>query len=359
MSNSSPAVSILMPVHNGRPFLIEALDDLLAQTFADFELIAVDDGSTDGTSFILESYASSDDRITIIRNDDNIGLPRALNRGLEACRAPLVARADADDRYPPDRLMRQVDFLRAHPEVGLLSCGVHKITAEGERFKRVRFPLKDSHIRIRELFVNSFSHPGVMFRTELVRSLGGYNPDYWTAEDAELWARLKSHTRMANVAEPLVTYRKHGSSQMQKRSSEGKRLSLSVRQRALSDYLGRPLDIEEARAIVALFRGQPVPAEEIDVGRKGLWEVLDKAKEQETDDTLQFYRREAANSLIEQSNVHVDSNRGISRTLFLNAIQWDPRLLWDSDNFRRAIRLLLPRYMSRKIRNVKSEIFNI
>lgn len=325
MSPQIPTVSVLMPVHNGQSYLTEALDDLLAQTFRDFELVVVDDGSTDDTLTILNTYASHDERVVVLRNETNIGLPRALNCGLERCQGELVARADADDRYLHDRLERQVRFMRANPDVGLLSCAAHKMSASGHHYRAVYFPTEDGCIKIRELFVNSFSHPGVMFDRHLVEAVGGYDPTYWAAEDADLWARLRPHTKMANLPVPLVHYRTHSTSFMRTRGSEGEALSLSVRQRLLSQYLERPLDIDETRSIVALYRGNQDPnRSEINVGRAGLREVLQRAELQEEPETVRFYRREVARSLLQQAISWRDADRSLSWMLFKDAIWWDP-----------------------------------
>ena len=325
MPVEAPTVSILMPVHNGLPYLSEALNDLLAQTFADFELVVVDDGSTDNTRTVLERFAAQDERIVVIQNETNLGLPKTLNRGLARCRGKWVARADADDRYPQDRLERQIQFLEANPEVGLLSCAVRKMNASGFHYRAVCFPTDDRCIRMRELFVNSFSHPGAVFDRQLVEAVGGYDSSYWAAEDADLWARLAPHTKVANLPIPLVHYRTHGASFMHTRGSEGERLSLSVRQRLLSEYLDRPLDIDETRSIVGCYRGtQVLSTEDVEVGRAGLHEVLRCATSREEPDTVRFFKREVARSMLKQAITWSDTNRSLSGLLLKDAMQWDP-----------------------------------
>lgn len=315
-----------MPVYNGLPYLREALDDLLAQTFGDFELVVVEDGSTDGSLAVLEAYAERDPRVVIVRNGENLGLTPSLNRGLEHCRAPLVARADADDGYAPDRLERQVAFLDAHPEVGLLSCAVTKMTEEGKPYATSRFPTEDAHIRLRELFVNSFSHPGVMFRTDLVRSVGGYDPEFWTAEDCDLWARLRPHTRMANLAEPLVRYRVVSTSMMRTRGEGGMSLGLSVRQRLLSEYLGRSVPYEEARAISLLFKRRgPLEPDEVAAGVRGLQEVLRQAARCEPEHAVTYLRDEGSQALRWQAWLQRGRSTRRAWSLLASALLYDPR----------------------------------
>lgn len=329
MSPAVPAVSILMPVYNTERYLAEALDDLLAQTFTDFELIAVDDGSVDGSPELLEAYAARDRRVVLLRNDVNVGLPRTLNRGLEQCSAPLVARADADDRYHPERLARQVAFMAAHPDVGLLSCASQRMTPDGEWLKVAHFPTSDGAIRMRELFVNCFSHPGVMFRTDLVRRLGGYDPDYTVAEDADLWARLRATTKAANLAEPLVYYRVLPTSLMRSMTGEQERRGPVVRQRLLSQYLDRHVDMPQARAMVATFharRSAPASVQELRAGRAGLREVLCAARRKEDGETVAYFRREVALALLHHADFRRRSDPVTSWALLIDGLRWWPRL---------------------------------
>lgn len=253
-------------------------------------------------------------------------MTRSLNRGLERCRAPLVARADADDRYDARRLERQVAFMEAHPEVGLLSCAVEKMTAKGVVFATSRFPTRDETIRIRELFVNSFSHPGSMFRREIVHAVGGYDPTYWTAEDADLWSRLRPHTRFANLEEPLVRYRVVGSSMMRTRGAEGSRLSLSVRQRNLSEYLGRDVSSGESQAITDLFKRRgPLSPGDVAVGVRGFWEVLHRAAEREGTATVRYLRKEGSAALRWQAWLQRTNSTRFALWLLGVALRYDPR----------------------------------
>jgi GT2 family glycosyltransferase len=326
---AGPKLSVLMAAHDAAAFVDQALDDLLAQSFADFELVLVEDGSTDGTREILRARAARDPRIVLIENPANMGLPASLNRGLARCRAPIVARADADDRYPPHRLERQFRFLEANPEIGLVSCAVEKIDAEGNYLLTTRFPTEDGEIRLRELFLNSFSHPGVMFRRDLVLGVGGYDPDYPTSQDADLWARLRKHTKAANLDEPLVRYRKHGGASMQTRDAAARRHALAIRQRLLADYLGRPVSLAEAGAMQATFWARTEPragADEIQLGLAGLREVLRQATARETPRTVGYFRREVAAALLKQAHLH-RAHPPRRAWLTWQAARWSPGLV--------------------------------
>jgi hypothetical protein len=203
-----------MPVRNGEPYLRPAIDSVLAQSFANFELVVVNDGSTDGTASILKSYR--DQRIRVITHDRPRGFSAALNHGLEHTTAAFVARQDADDLSSADRLGRQFAFMRAHPDVALLGSQAWAIDAVGSPLAPIDRGLEDASIRWYALFDNAFIHTSVMFRRDVVwDTLHGYDAEFAPAsEDYELWGRvMRSHT-VANLPERLVTYRVHGASMM-------------------------------------------------------------------------------------------------------------------------------------------------
>lgn len=316
-----------MAVHNGEAYLAEALDSLLAQTLSDIEVVVVDDASTDATPEMLSAYAERDARLVVLHNDKNLRLAASLNRGIERCRAPLIARADADDVYARDRLERQVAFLEAHPEVGVLGCAYHRVGPDGEHFGTVVPPQDHATIRARQLFMNSFLHPGVVFRADVVRAVGGYDEAYWTAQDSDLWARLRDHTRFANLPEPLVHYRVHGSSIVKTRGDAGQRLSLSVPQRLLSGTLGRPLSEYEAWAVVTLYQGfERMDATDTRHGLALLRELLSHMKGRAPHGALRFLRREAARSLLKQASRLFNGDRPLARRLLVTSLRLNPGL---------------------------------
>jgi hypothetical protein len=355
----SPEVSVLMSVYNGLPFLREALDDLLAQTFKNFELIVVDDGSRDGSRTVLAEYASRDPRVIKIENEENLGLPSALNRGMEVCRAPLIARADADDRYAPTRLEEQVAFMRKNPEIGLVSCYVVKIDTQGRPFLRATFPTRDGEIRLRELFVNCFTHPGVMFRTDLVRSLGGYDPSFRMGQDADLWNRLLQVSHAANMARFLIQYRthKHSTVQSLKRKSGTADASTPVRHRALESYLGRSLAPEEARSAVMTFRAfAETERSEVLRGRAVLEEVLDVARHRETGPDFAFIRRAVSEAYLLLADQRARTQPSLSRSLALSALRLRPTLAANRRTGRMVLRALLPKRTADLLKSVASVI---
>ena len=207
-----PRISVLLPVRDGAAYLSAALDSIVRQTLNRWELVVVDDHSSDATPCILADYACRDPRIRVITPEGK-GLVAALNTGLGACRAMLVARMDADDISHPCRLQRQFDFLAANPDVGLVACGFRHFPRQNLRvgmraYETWQNGLVSHDLILRDLFVESpFVHPSVMFRKKLVERVGGYRECGWT-EDYDLWLRLAAAgVRFARLPEPLFFWR--------------------------------------------------------------------------------------------------------------------------------------------------------
>lgn len=192
--SATPRVSILMPVRNEGRYLQAALDSLYRQTLTDWELIAVDDGSGDATPQILAAAASRDSRVRVIRREGG-GLVAALNAGLEACRAPLLARMDGDDICHPRRLELQADYLEEHPDTGLTASNFRHFSRTGLKQGMLEYEtwqngLSGHDLIIRDFFVESpFVHPSVMMRRNILVELGGYRDNGWP-EDYDLWLRM-------------------------------------------------------------------------------------------------------------------------------------------------------------------------
>jgi hypothetical protein len=205
-----PEVSVVVAVFNAAPWLGEAIESILGQTFADLELIVVDDGSTDGSPGIVRRYA--DDRIRLVELGRNGGQTAALNHGLRLATGTLIARLDADDRAHPTRLARQVEVLRADVTLGLVGSQAWRIDANGRRTGVLDRCLEDASIRWYGLFDNPFIHSSVTFRRSAIGSDGAYDERFAYAQDFELWSRVLSRLRGRNLAERLVDYRAHAGS---------------------------------------------------------------------------------------------------------------------------------------------------
>jgi len=207
-----PQVSVVMAVYNGEKYLRQAVESILHQTFTDFEFIIVDDGSTDTTPAILDAY--HDPRIVRLRNGTNAGVSYSLNRALEVSRAGYYAIQDADDFSHPRRLEKQVAFLEAHPQVGLLGTAYDVMDAEGHWVGRVSPPTDNETLQRALVRRNCFGHGSVVMRREIVVGVGGYEylEQLWPVEDYDLWLRLAEHTVLANLPYALYAWRQHPNS---------------------------------------------------------------------------------------------------------------------------------------------------
>src|SRR5581483_9035667 len=206
----TPKVTLLLAVHNGEPYIGEAVQSVLDQTFTDFELLVVDDASTDETVGIVERLG--DGRVRILRNEHNVGQVPALNRGLLEARGEYVARLDADDACLPTRLARQVEVLDAEPRVALVGTWMDAVDDRGRLIGRLQKTLDDYvdflyHTLIMRVYV---SHPSAMYRREPVVRLGCYDEATGPAEDKDLWRKLALERFEARIVpEALVRYRLH------------------------------------------------------------------------------------------------------------------------------------------------------
>ena len=204
-----PRVSVLMPVFNGGRFLTAAVESICEQTFRDFELIAIDDGSTDQSACLLAQLAGSDDRIRVIRQT-NAGIVTTLNRALALAQGEYIARMDADDVALPSRLARQTAFLDDHPDVAVVGSAITLIDEEGSTIRDVDYPLLSADVSQFLIQVgNALAHPAVMMRGADIAALGGYRAAYRHAEDYDLWLRLSETRALANLPDRLLLYRQH------------------------------------------------------------------------------------------------------------------------------------------------------
>ena len=207
IGHAVPAVSVLMATHNNAAYLREAVDDILSQTFQDFEFVLIDDGSTDDTQRILGSYR--DPRLVLLRNEQRHGVAHARNRTITASRAPLIAVADADDRYDCQRLEKQVGYLGRHPEVDIVVSDYCRMTAEGRVFERIRVPRTDARIKLHFLWTETLSHPTVLCRRNTLLRSSGYDESLSSAADADWIIRMSDYATFGVLPEVLHYYRIH------------------------------------------------------------------------------------------------------------------------------------------------------
>ena len=273
-----PPISVVMAVWNGEPYLRAAVDSILHQDFEDFEFIIVDDGSTDNTAAILDTY--EDPRIVRMKNDANLGLAKSLNRGLDAARGTYIARQDADDVSLPDRFAKQLKFLEEHQEICILGTGCRLID-DADRPGAISLqPQDDLAIRWQMLFANAFFHTSVMVRRSILEENGlRYDQTIRFSQDFDLWARTIEQANGANLSDPLVELRIHDDSVSRRHSDAQIEIAETVTRRQLSTLFGEdPLPYDNDIARVRLwYYGIPdhLPSNELAAGRLFL-DALDR-----------------------------------------------------------------------------------
>lgn len=205
----NPHVSVLMPVYNCERYIAHAVQSILTQTMSAFELLLIDDGSTDSTLRVLRRFEAADQRIRLVVRE-NRGLISSLNEGLAMARGELIARMDGDDISLPNRLARQVHFLNEHQECVVVGCNIQVVDAEGFPICFQDYP--SDHESIVATCLHGYGgipHPGAMFRRRVVQTIGGYREGYVAAEDLDLWLRLAEVGVLSNLPDVLLTYRVH------------------------------------------------------------------------------------------------------------------------------------------------------
>ncbi|MEO1295405.1 MAG: glycosyltransferase [Cyanobacteria bacterium J06636_16] len=220
MANSSPLISVVMPVYNSLRYLNAAVESILQQSFKDFELLIFDDGSTDGSRERLELYAAKDPRIRLFLREHG-GLTLLLNEGLEKARGEFIARMDSDDISMSHRFAAQLKFLTHNPDCAVVGSEILRIDPGGLPIGIKGQPLH--HEEILQAFLSGkggvINHPSAMFFRTALEKIGGYNRDLEPAEDFDLFIRLSEVGKLANLPEVLIKYRLHC-----KRTTDQKRL---------------------------------------------------------------------------------------------------------------------------------------
>ncbi|MEP6673913.1 MAG: glycosyltransferase [Ferruginibacter sp.] len=205
MLQPDPTITVLMPAYNAEKYIRIAIDSVLNQTYTDFELLIINDGSTDQTEKIIHSY--TDGRIRLI-NQSNQGIAAALNMGLLNARAELIARFDADDICAPERLEMQHAFLATHPDYMLVGADADYIDMYGEYVFTHQMPAH-SNEAIQQLYFSKcpFIHSAVLFRKKAVMQSGGYDTHAYAFEDHLLWSKLLRHGKVCNLPQTLISVR--------------------------------------------------------------------------------------------------------------------------------------------------------
>ncbi|MEM9678704.1 MAG: glycosyltransferase [Bacteroidota bacterium] len=205
-------VTVLLPVYNSESYLAESIESILNQTYPNFELYIVDDGSGDNSVNIIKDYALKDNRISLYKQE-NLGLIGTLNKHLPLISTEYIMRMDSDDICDCSRIEKQVNYLDQNPDIMVLGTNIRYMNENlTDLLYTTSFPKKHLHILWRMLYQTGIGHATVMFRKELLRLVSGYNKDAIHVEDYEFFHRVGKQAKMANLNEALYTYRKHDSS---------------------------------------------------------------------------------------------------------------------------------------------------
>lgn len=248
-----------MSVYNGADYLQEAIDSILNQTFPDFEFIAINDCSTDDTWEILQRNAAKDSRIVLVNNEENLGLIRSLNKGLNLAKGEFIARQDADDISVCDRLEKEIAVLDNQPGCVLVSGNLQVIENNDKKIVEViRRDCESFLVNWYLLYHNRLAgHSQVMYRRNEVLSLGGYSEAHLYMEDYELWCRLaRTGKRLIILPDILLTYRRHSQSVSVQKREQQEANDYKQAQDNLQTLLGEDIPLETVKALVGFWKGK-------------------------------------------------------------------------------------------------------
>ena len=225
-----PKVSVIMPAYNAEQFIVDAINSILNQTFRDFELIIIDDCSSDKTVQKIKSF--NDKRIRFFKNDSNQGVANTLNKGIEEAQGEYIARMDSDDISLPLRLEKQVQFLEMHLDIAIIGSDI-EIFGYEHGFRH--FSNSPEQFKVDLIFNTCYAHPSVMMRRQVLMDNNfRYNPEYSKMEDYDLWVRLSQKYKLSSISEVLLKYRVHSGQVTQKKTVEGKKQDINIKQRIIS-----------------------------------------------------------------------------------------------------------------------------
>ena len=262
---SAPSLSVVMPLYNNAEHFSTALESILGQSFGDFECIIIDDASRDDSPALLRSYARKDKRVRAVFLEKNIGLTRVCQIGLEQARAPLVARMDSDDLSLPERFERQIDFMKEHPDIGMVGCSYFRFKVDPDH-KRLNIRLPS----LARVSSESFSYRVVslelcpasaVYRRELALAVGGYRSFFKNgAEDRDFIFRMQERAKVVNLPDILYGYRKNPGSLFVRNRRALYSAHLMGEICALHRRYGFSDPIDEAKSLTGLPKALGLPA---------------------------------------------------------------------------------------------------
>ncbi|TWT70520.1 glycosyltransferase family 2 protein [Crateriforma conspicua] len=251
--NAPPVISIVIPVYNGEMHLESSINSIRGQSFKDFEVILIDDGSTDRSLEAAYKFTKSDHRFRVMANERNLGLPATLNRAFAHALGKYIARHDCDDIMLPDRLELQLQFMEQMPQIGLLGTAAIVINSAGRQIGKQQMPSSDAEIRWHEMTSrsSSFFHPSVIIRRKVVTENGiRFDESLRSAQDKRMWFEVLRYCRASNLTTPLIQYRRHESSISATQRSKQRENAENVCRSWIMHILGHDVDTSTFRSLL-------------------------------------------------------------------------------------------------------------
>jgi len=237
MNSIDPIISVMMIVYNAERFLKDSIESILNQTFSDFEFIIVNDGSTDNSYKIINEYSRKDNRILVLDNEKNLGIAESRTKCVKYAKGKYIVIADADDISAPTRFEKQYKYLEEHKKCGVVGGFIELFDSETGKIIGLRkYNEDDVELRKRIFIYSPIAQPASMIRKEVFDNIGFYNPEYPPAEDIDIWFRLGTKYKFANIQEVLIKYRVHRNSATIKNMYRIKNLTLQIRKKYMYEY---------------------------------------------------------------------------------------------------------------------------
>lgn len=240
MGKNKPLISVIMPAYNAQKYISSAIKSILNQTFKKFELIIINDFSTDKTLDIIESFSKKDSRVKLVNNDRKLDIARTLNKGISMAKSNIIARMDADDIAFPNRLELQYKLISSSKNIAVVGANIVIMDAAGNETAIRTYPNSSRKLKDCLFKYSPFAHPVVMFRKNVFEEVGQYNPKYSPTEDLDLWFRLGSKYKFESIPEPLLKYRLYEMSSSHGDLKDLEILVFKIRFDAITKYGYRP-----------------------------------------------------------------------------------------------------------------------
>lgn len=240
MKKNKPLISVIMPVHNSQKYISSAIESILNQTFKKFELIIINDASSDKTLDIIKVFLRKDSRVKLINNDTRLDIAASLNKGISVAESNIIARMDADDISLPQRLELQYKIINSSKNIAVVGANIVILDTDENEIAVRNYPDSSKKLKGCLFKYSPFAHPVVCFRKNMFEEVGKYNPKYSPTEDLDLWFRFGSRYTFESIPEPLLKYRLNEKSSSHISLKEVEILVFKIRLDAIIKYGYRP-----------------------------------------------------------------------------------------------------------------------